>query len=230
MTTLWQKEQLEFMKACGQTTFKLGDWIRQKSKEDRKEMLKAIQLYGRLIEEEINNELSPALGGLVEALKISQGVDTDYLIPSNADELATIFDGCIDGIYVILGLMNVMGFPSIEGWDEVQKSNMAKRMADGKVYKREDGKILKPDDWKKPNLIGVLGDQLVREQSETEPWQASIAQTLIRFNSLTRNTEKIDMAIKDKNLKELIDLGNKLTDLKLEFNTAIQKAIDSGIK
>jgi predicted HAD superfamily Cof-like phosphohydrolase len=38
-------------------------------------------------------------------------------------------------------------------WDEVLRSNMAKvDPLSGKVRRREDGKILKPEGWKPPNL------------------------------------------------------------------------------
>lgn len=37
-------------------------------------------------------------------------------------------------------------------WCEVMRSNFAKISSDGKVKKREDGKVLKPEGWTPPNL------------------------------------------------------------------------------
>ena len=43
---------------------------------------------------------------------------------------------------------------TVEGaWDEGAKSNLAKiDKVTGKVIKRDDGKVLKPDGWKKPDF------------------------------------------------------------------------------
>ena len=43
------------------------------------------------------------------------------------------------------------------GFREVHRSNMAKVGPGGKVLRREDGKILKPEGWTPPDLKGVLG-------------------------------------------------------------------------
>lgn len=40
--------------------------------------------------------------------------------------------------------------------DEVTRSNLAK-VVDGKVLRRSDGKISKPDGWQPPNIAGALG-------------------------------------------------------------------------
>lgn len=62
-------------------------------------------------------------------------------------------DACMDLIWVILGYCHARGF-NVEGaWNEVARSNMSKvDAATGKVIKREDGKILKPDTFSPPNL------------------------------------------------------------------------------
>lgn len=39
----------------------------------------------------------------------------------------------------------------------VHDANMAKKWPDGKFHKREDGKIIKPDGWKEPDIIGAIG-------------------------------------------------------------------------
>jgi len=45
------------------------------------------------------------------------------------------------------------GYDIQGAWDEVVKTNMAKvDPATGKVRRREDGKILKPEGWKPPDM------------------------------------------------------------------------------
>jgi predicted HAD superfamily Cof-like phosphohydrolase len=65
-------------------------------------------------------------------------------------------DACGDLIWVILGLANSLGIPMRAVWQEVATSNMSKTV-EGKVIKRDDGKILKPDTYFPPNIHRALG-------------------------------------------------------------------------
>jgi predicted HAD superfamily Cof-like phosphohydrolase len=64
-------------------------------------------------------------------------------------------DACADLIWVIEGLCHSLGIPLQKIWDEVARSNMSKTI-DGKLIKREDGKILKPDTYSPPDISNVL--------------------------------------------------------------------------
>ena len=56
-------------------------------------------------------------------------------------------------MWVIIGYMLSKGYDVEGAWDEGAKSNLAKIDAlTGKVIKREDGKVLKPEGWKKPDF------------------------------------------------------------------------------
>jgi predicted HAD superfamily Cof-like phosphohydrolase len=67
------------------------------------------------------------------------------------------FDACLDMIYVIVGHMIQKGWDIQGGWDEVQRSNMAKvDSSTGRVNRRPDGKILKPADWAPPDLTSFM--------------------------------------------------------------------------
>jgi predicted HAD superfamily Cof-like phosphohydrolase len=64
-----------------------------------------------------------------------------------------ILDALIDIIVVTVGAINSMGANGEAAWDEVMRTNFAKIDSEtGKVKKRADGKVLKPQDWKAPNL------------------------------------------------------------------------------
>lgn len=64
-----------------------------------------------------------------------------------------ILDALIDIIVVTVGAINSMGANGEAAWDEVMRTNFAKIDSEtGKVRKREDGKVLKPDGWQPPNL------------------------------------------------------------------------------
>lgn len=65
-------------------------------------------------------------------------------------------DACADLIWVVEGLMYSLGIDPQTVWDEVARSNMSK-IVEGKLVKREDGKVLKPDTFRPPNIQRALG-------------------------------------------------------------------------
>lgn len=83
-------------------------------------------------------------------------IDEEYeefkLAIQEVDDIEQL-DACMDMIWVILGFCHMKGFKVKEAWDEVADSNLAKiDTKTGKVIKREDGKVLKPEGWQPPNL------------------------------------------------------------------------------
>lgn len=73
------------------------------------------------------------------------------------DEVET-FDAILDIIVVCIGYGLSRGWPMVEGWQEVMRSNLAKIGQDGRVKRREDGKIIKPEGWRAPDLAQVMDD------------------------------------------------------------------------
>ena len=80
-----------------------------------------------------------------------------YAKSPTSENLAMVVDGAIDGIYVLAGLLNSLIGPdmALQCLEEVQRSNMSKVGPNG-VIKREDGKILKPETYFKPDLFSIL--------------------------------------------------------------------------
>ena len=88
------------------------------------------------------------------------------LVREEAQELADAFrekdivgiaDGAADLIWVVFGLCNAVGIDLEPVWKEVRDSNMSKIPEDGQVIRREDGKILKPASYFKPDIKKALG-------------------------------------------------------------------------
>ena len=71
-------------------------------------------------------------------------------------DMVEIADGCADLKWVIEGLEITLNLPQQEIWNEVARSNLAKISTNGKVLKREDGKVLKPEGWTPPNIKSIL--------------------------------------------------------------------------
>jgi predicted HAD superfamily Cof-like phosphohydrolase len=84
------------------------------------------------------------------------------LIEEEAEELnqaiidknkVEMLDALIDMLVVTIGAIHSAGFDAEGAWKEVMRTNFAKIDKDtGKVVKREDGKVLKPDGWTPPDL------------------------------------------------------------------------------
>lgn len=68
------------------------------------------------------------------------------------DKVETL-DALIDILVVTIGAIHSMGADAEGAWQEVMRTNLAKIDATtGRVQRREDGKILKPQGWRPPDL------------------------------------------------------------------------------
>lgn len=73
--------------------------------------------------------------------------------------IGDIADGGADLVWVVKGLFATLGINFDQVWEEVRASNMSKVSEGGKIKKRADGKILKPDTYFKPDIQKVLKKQ-----------------------------------------------------------------------
>ena len=97
--------------------------------------LAQFELYTSLIKEEVSE--------LETAITLSDRTET--------------LDALIDILVVTIGAIHSMGANGQGAWNEVMRTNFAKIDSEtGKVRKREDGKVLKPADWKPPELAKYL--------------------------------------------------------------------------
>ena len=70
-----------------------------------------------------------------------------------ANDRVEQFDALVDILVVTLGAIRAGGFDGEGAWKEVMDTNFAKiDPTTGKVIKREDGKVLKPEGWTAPQL------------------------------------------------------------------------------
>jgi predicted HAD superfamily Cof-like phosphohydrolase len=96
---------------------------------------KQFDLYKNLIEEEFNE------------------LTTAELDNNRVEQL----DALIDILVVTIGAIHSMGADAEGAWKEVMSTNFAKiDKKTGKVIKREDGKVLKPEGWSPPNIKDIL--------------------------------------------------------------------------
>jgi predicted HAD superfamily Cof-like phosphohydrolase len=70
-----------------------------------------------------------------------------------ANDCVEQLDALVDILVVTIGAIQSAGFNGEAAWNEVMRTNFAKvDPTTGKVRKREDGKVLKPEGWTPPNL------------------------------------------------------------------------------
>ena len=66
-------------------------------------------------------------------------------------------DALVDILVVTMGAIRAAGWDGEAAWKEVMDTNFAKiDPTTGKVIKREDGKVLKPEGWKAPQLAQFI--------------------------------------------------------------------------
>ena len=75
-----------------------------------------------------------------------------------ADDSVEQLDALVDILVVTMGAIRAAGWDGEGAWKEVMDTNFAKIDAEtGKVRKREDGKVLKPEGWQPPQLEKFIG-------------------------------------------------------------------------
>lgn len=80
---------------------------------------------------------------------------SELVVAEYNDDLVEITDALADIIYIACGTAVSYGIPLDDVFTEVHRSNMAK-LVDGKVIRREDGKVQKPEGWTAPDVKSVL--------------------------------------------------------------------------
>jgi predicted HAD superfamily Cof-like phosphohydrolase len=88
-------------------------------------------------------------------MKLLQEEMREYSEAEGDDNIVEIADALADIIYIACGTAVSYGIPLDEVYNEVHRSNMAK-LVDGKVLRRDDGKIIKPEGWTSPDIADIL--------------------------------------------------------------------------
>ena len=84
----------------------------------------------------------------------------EYLDACKQGDLVEVADALGDQLYILCGTILKHGLQHKieEVFDEIQRSNMSKLDINGKPIFREDGKILKGENYFKPNIKKILYD------------------------------------------------------------------------
>ena len=111
---------------------------------------------------QIGNELAPLsrVGKSTYTLRynLMKEENEEYLEACENNDLVEIADALGDQLYILCGTILKHGLQHKieEVFEEIQKSNMSKLDAQGNPIFREDGKILKGENYFKPNIKMIL--------------------------------------------------------------------------
>jgi hypothetical protein len=105
---------------------------------------KAVQLALNLIREEYEDEFKQAI--------------MKFGTAPSLENLAEVADAVADTIYVLCHLCYTLDIPIDLVYGAVHANNMTKVGPDGKVKKREDGKVLKPEGYKPVDVWKLLDE------------------------------------------------------------------------
>jgi predicted HAD superfamily Cof-like phosphohydrolase len=83
----------------------------------------------------------------------------EFVTAAEKGDLIGLADALADIAYVVYGTALTYGIDLDSVLQEVHRSNMSKLAADGRPLIREDGKVLKSEQYFPPNIASVLGLQ-----------------------------------------------------------------------
>lgn len=83
-------------------------------------------------------------------------IEEEFSELTAAQDRVDALDALIDILVVTIGAIHSMGADAEGAWKEVMRSNFSKVSEDGKVRKREDGKVLKPTTYSPPELTPFI--------------------------------------------------------------------------
>ena len=106
---------------------------------------------------------TPKLMGVEAVEFIAEMVNDELDELREATDVVEQADALVDAIYYICDTAVRHGMNLDRVFEIVHGANMAK-VVDGRVIRRSDGKILKPDGWRDPGPL--LASELGRQQSE----------------------------------------------------------------
>ena len=122
--------------------------------------LKSVKIFHEAFGIKISNkptlELSKDILKLRHSLMVEE--NNEYLKAVEERNLIEVADALGDMLYILCGTILTHGFQNLieDIFDEIQSSNMSKLGDDGKPIYRNDGKVLKGPNYKKPNIKNII--------------------------------------------------------------------------
>lgn len=93
--------------------------------------------------------------------RLMQEENNEYLEAVKNDDLVEVADALGDMLYILCGTILKHGMQDVisEVFEEIQRSNLSKLGADGKPIYRKDGKVLKGENYFRPDIAKILSQK-----------------------------------------------------------------------
>lgn len=125
-----------------------------------KDTIEAVETFHKAFK--IDNNYSPTVD-LTDAdkmlrYKLMREENEEYLEAAQNGDLVEVADALGDMLYILCGTILKHGMQDKieEVFNEIQRSNMSKLDKDGNPIYREDGKVLKSDQYFRPDIKSIL--------------------------------------------------------------------------
>lgn len=125
-----------------------------------KETIAAVEEFHKAFK--IENNYSPTVDlskdDILLRYKLMREENEEYLEAAENGDLVEVADALGDMLYILCGTILKHGMQDkiAEVFQEIQRSNMSKLDKDGNPIYREDGKVLKSDQYFKPDIKTIL--------------------------------------------------------------------------
>lgn len=125
-----------------------------------KETIAAVEEFHKAFK--IENNYSPTIDlskdDILLRYKLMREENEEYLEAAENGDLVEVADALGDMLYILCGTILKHGMQEkiAEVFQEIQRSNMSKLDKDGNPIYREDGKVLKSDQYFKPDIKTIL--------------------------------------------------------------------------
>lgn len=141
-------------------------------------------------------------------IALSQEELNEYSQAVVDNDLVLVADALTDRLYVLLGdfISHGMGGLLEPLFDEVQASNMSKLTKDGRVLRREDGKVLKSDQFFSPDLKTIIDDYTTPNSNIAGATEKAII-LKSAFRETMSSGGRSPMGIDVHELRRLLDSG-----------------------
>lgn len=133
--------------------------------------LEQIRFLARMVSSELLELIQTRTSGPDEAIEFLHNcvscadINRSYKKPEDLAELiAEQLDAKVDMRYYIDNDACKFATNTNEGFHIAHQANMNKRWPDGSFHLRPDGKIIKPPDWKEPDMVGYIRKKLTEVQ------------------------------------------------------------------
>jgi predicted HAD superfamily Cof-like phosphohydrolase len=125
-----------------------------------KEAIQAVEAFHNAFGIQNNQEPTTAIDRdeLLLRYKLMREENEEYLDAAMNGDIVEVADALGDQLYILCGTILKHGLQDkiAEVFQEIQRSNMSKLGADGQPIYREDGKVMKGENYFRPNIKSIL--------------------------------------------------------------------------